>query len=70
LGRLDAGHPFDLLTDLRELSCRAEAIAAFLAVLELARLNLIRIHQTQSGDVLLYRTTRELRENDWEAIGG
>ena len=70
LGRLDAGHPFDLLADLKGLSCRAEAIAAFLAVLELARLNLVRIHQTESGDVLLYRTTRELREHDWEAIGG
>ena len=32
--------PFDLIADLRALSCRAEAIAAFLAVLELARLNL------------------------------
>ena len=70
LGRLDAGHPFDLVADLKGLSCRAEAIAAFLAVLELARLNLVRIHQTASGDVLLYRTTRELDEHDWEAIGG
>ena len=40
--------PFDLLADLRRRSCRAEAIAAFLAVLELARLNLVRIHQTES----------------------
>ena len=70
LGRLDAGRPFDLIADLRELSCRAEAIAAFLAVLELARLNLIRIHQTESGDVLLYRTTRELGDHEREAIGG
>jgi len=70
LGELDAGHPFDLLADLRGLSCRAEAIAAFLAVLELARLNLVRVHQTESGDILLYRTTRELSEYEREAIGG
>ncbi len=70
LGKLDAGHPFDLLADLKGLSCRAEAIAAFLAMLELARLNLVRIHQTAGGDVLLYRTTRELDAHDWEAIGG
>jgi len=70
LGRLDAGRPFDLIADLKELSCRAEAIAAFLAILELARLNLIRIHQTESGDVLLYRTTRELGDHEREEIGG
>jgi segregation and condensation protein A len=70
LGKLDAGHPFDLIADMKELSCRAEAIAAFLAILELARLNLIRIHQTESGDVLLYRTTRELGDREREEIGG
>ena len=70
LGLLDAGRPFDLIDDLRSRSCRAEAIAAFLAVLELARLNLVRVHQTESGDVLLYRTTRELGASDREAIGG
>jgi segregation and condensation protein A len=69
LGHLDAGRPYDLVADLRSLSCRAEAIAAFLAVLELARLNLIRVHQTEAGDVLLYRTTRELADQDWEEIG-
>jgi segregation and condensation protein A len=70
LSHLDAGHPYDLIADLRGLSCRAEAIATFLAVLELARLNLIRVHQTEAGDVLLYRTTRELSDEDWEGIGG
>jgi segregation and condensation protein A len=70
LAHLDAGRPYDLVADLRGLSCRAEAIAAFLAVLELARLNLIRVHQTDAGDVLLYRTTRELSDQDREAIGG
>ena len=70
LGALDAGRPYDLLADLRGRSCRAEAIAAFLAVLELARLNLIRLHQTESGEILVYRTTRELGAEEREAIGG
>ncbi|HXO19799.1 MAG TPA: segregation/condensation protein A [Thermoanaerobaculia bacterium] len=70
LAALDAGRPFDLLDDLRHLSCRAEAIAAFLAVLELARLNLVRLHQTKAGEVLLYRTTREAGALDLEAISG
>jgi segregation and condensation protein A len=70
LAALDAGRPFDLLDDLRRRSCRAEAIAAFLAVLELARLNLIRVHQTAGGEILVYRTTRELADADREAIGG
>jgi segregation and condensation protein A len=69
LGALDAGRPFDLVVDLKTRSCRAEAIAAFLAVLELARLNLVRIHQTESGDILLYRTTREADLHDRETIG-
>jgi segregation and condensation protein A len=69
LGALAAGRPFDLLADLRGRSCRAEAIAAFLAVLELARLNLIRVHQTDSGEILVYRTTRELAAAEREAIG-
>jgi segregation and condensation protein A len=69
MGILDAGHPYDLIADLKTRTCRAEAIAAFLAVLELARLNLVRVHQTESGDILLYRTTRELGDVDREAIG-
>jgi segregation and condensation protein A len=69
LGQLDAGRPFDLIADLKGRSCRAEAIAAFLAVLELARLNLVRVHQTESGDILLYRTTRELGADEREEIG-
>ena len=70
LACLGAGRPFDLLLDLRDRSCRAEAIAAFLAVLELARLNLVRVHQTAGGDILLYRTTRVIDERDREAIAG
>jgi segregation and condensation protein A len=60
LALLDPARPVDLLADLRARSCRAEAISAFLAVLEMARLHLVRIHQTESGEILLYRTTREL----------
>lgn len=70
LAILDAGHPFDLVDDLRTRSCRAEAISTFLAVLELARLNLVRVHQTEGGDILLYRTTRVLGHEDLEAISG
>ena len=68
LRELDAGRPFDLIFDLRHRACRAEAIAAFLAVLELARLNLVRVHQTEAGDILLYRTTRELGAQDMEVV--
>jgi len=70
LAALEAGRPFDLLDDLRARSCRAEAISAFLAVLELARLNLVRLHQTQGGALVLYRTTRELTADELEAIQG
>ena len=69
LGRLSAGRPYDLLEDLRDLSCRAEAISAFLAVLELARMNLVRLHQTGDGELLLYRTTRELAAGELETVG-
>ena len=69
LSVLDAGRPFDLVSDLKSRSCRAEAISVFLAVLELARLNLVRIHQTEAGDILLYRTTRDLADAEREAIG-
>lgn len=69
LNALDAARPFDLLNDLRTRTCRAEAIATFLAVLELARLNLVRIHQTEAGDIILYRTTREFDQLERETIG-
>ena len=62
------GRPYDLLADLRTRSCRAEAVAAFLAVLELARLNLVRVHQTEGGELLLYRTTRDLTAEEMEAV--
>ena len=52
---------------IESTSCRAEAISAFLAVLEMARLGLVRLHQTKAGSVLLYRTAKEL---DIEALEG
>ena len=67
---LDPARPLDLLADLRQRSCRAEAISAFLAVLEMARLHLVRVHQTEAGEVLLYRTTRDLEDTDLEALPG
>jgi len=70
LKSLIPGRPYDFLDDLRSRSCRAEAVAAFLAVLELARLHLIRAHQTESGELLLYRTTRDLQRHELEAIEG
>lgn len=69
LGRLSPGRPYDLLEDLRSLSCRAEAISAFLAVLELARMNLVRLHQTGDREILLYRTTRDLAAGELEVVG-
>jgi chromatin segregation and condensation protein Rec8/ScpA/Scc1 (kleisin family) len=68
LAALEPGRPYDLLDDLRHRSCRAEAISAILAVLELARLALVRIHQSASGEIALYRTTRDLaaRSGDLE----
>jgi segregation and condensation protein A len=68
LGHLDPARPFDLIEDLRTLSSRGEVVAAFLAVLELARLHLVRLHQTEDGEVLLYRTTREPTEGELEAV--
>jgi segregation and condensation protein A len=70
LAALEAGRPFDLLEDLRARCCRAEAISAFLAVLELARLSLVRIHQTAAGAVVLYRTTRTIGADELETVQG
>lgn len=70
LARLRPGRPCDLIDDLRSLSCRAEAIAAFLAVLEMTRLLLIRLHQTEQGAILLYRTDRELLTSELETVQG
>ena len=69
LHAVDRERPLDLLEDLRRRSGRAEAVAAFLAVLEVARLNLVRFHQTESGEILLYRTDREIELHELEALG-
>lgn len=68
IGAMSAGRPYDLLGDMRSRSCRAEAVATFLAVLELARLHLVRVHQSESGELVVYRTTRELENEDLESI--
>ena len=68
MSSLAAGKPYDLIDDMRCLSGRSEAIAALLAVLEMARLHLIRLHQTVKGSILLYRTTREVEAGELEAI--
>lgn len=67
---LTPDRPYDLLADLRQRSCRAEIVAAFLAILELAHLSLVRFHQTAGGEILIYRTDRELQEHELEAIPG
>jgi chromatin segregation and condensation protein Rec8/ScpA/Scc1 (kleisin family) len=67
---MDRGRPYDLLDDLRGRTSRAEVIAAFLAVLELSRLNLVRLHQTADGDVMLFRTTREIDAVEIETVSG
>ena len=70
LGALTPDRPLDLLDDLRARSCRAEVVAAFLAVLELARLSLVRFHQTSAREILLYRTERQIQQHELEAIQG
>lgn len=64
---LEAGKPIDLFDDLRTLSGRREAIAAFLAVLEMVKMALIHLHITAKG-VLVHRSSRELVREELEAI--
>lgn len=68
LDTLQAGRPYDLLDDLRLRRSRGEVVAAFLAVLELARMSLVSLHQTESGDIVLHRTTRPVRDGDLERV--
>jgi segregation and condensation protein A len=68
LAALQIGKPLDLLDDLRSRSGRAEAVATFLALLELVRLGLVRLHQTGAGELLLYRTAREVELHELEAL--
>jgi len=68
LHRLDPSRPLDFVTDLKERGSRGEVVSAFLAVLEMIRLALVRLHQTDTGDILLYRTTKELQQHELEGI--
>lgn len=68
LDRLSSGRAVDLVDDLRTLSGRREAIAAFLAILEMAKLQLIRLHRGRGG-LLVYRTERQLGASELEAVG-
>lgn len=68
LARLEGGRTVDLLDDLRARSSRGEVVAAFLAVLELCRLRIVRLHQTESGEVLIRATGTRLAEHDLEAL--
>ena len=68
LDGLASGRPLDLLDDLRRRSSRGEAVAGFLAVLELLRLRLVRLHATEAGELLLYRTERAVSEEELESI--
>lgn len=70
LALLEGGRPVDLLADLRSRRSRSEAISAFLAVLELARLGLAHIHQSAAGEIVLLRTAREVAAAELEAIAG
>ncbi len=70
VARLASGKPVDLMDDLTTLRNRSEAVAAFLAVLEMARLFLIRLHVTEKGHVLLYRTETQLDAGTLETVQG
>jgi len=67
LSTLRTDRPLDLLDDLRTLSGRREAIAAFLAVLEMCRMHILRLHQTR-GAILLYRTEHAVDRSAIEAM--
>lgn len=70
LRRAEHGRPIDVIDDLLSLSCRAEAVAAFLAILEMSRMQLVRLHQTRAGGILLYRTETAVDREHLEAIQG
>ncbi len=70
LSLVSRAQAFDLVRDLRERSCRAEAIATFLAVLELLRLGAVRLSLAGGSDLVLFRTKNELDHEALEAIGG
>ncbi len=69
LALLEVGRSLDLVEDLRRRSGRAEAVAAFLAVLELVRLCLVGLEAGAAGRILLARTGRAALPEELEAIG-
>jgi segregation and condensation protein A len=68
MAALGEGKTIDLLADLRARRSRGEVVAAFLAVLELCRLWIVRLHQTEGGDILVSGTGRSLAAHDLEAL--
>ena len=70
LARLLPGRSIELADDLLSLSSRGEAIAAFLAILEMCRMQLVRLHLTDAGEVLVFRTTREPDAAELETVVG
>lgn len=70
LGRLEPGRPLALLPDLAARSCRLEAIAAFLAVLEMVRLGLATLGRDAAGEIVLWRTSRVAALAELEEVAG
>ena len=68
LAGLEEGKVIDVLADLKARGSRGEVVAAFLAVLELCRLRIVRLHQTGDGDILIQATGARLAEHDLEAL--
>ena len=68
LASLEAGKVLDVLADLKARGSRGEVVAAFLAVLELCRLRIVRLHQTGDGGILIRATGARLAEHDLEAL--
>lgn len=69
LARLEPGQAIELLQDLASRSCRLEAVAAFLAVLEMVRLGLLALER-QNGMLFLWRTSRSIALGELEEIAG
>jgi segregation and condensation protein A len=55
------------LDNLGETQLRIEVVTSFLAVLEMARLKMIRIHQVEDGGIYLVRAAADLAEKAAEA---
>ena len=68
VGRLSAGHSIELVEYLLTLSGRSEAIAAFLAILEMTRLSLLRLVRSKDGEIVLSRTERAPDNRELELV--